>query len=712
MKTTCSPFVAGLPVVLAAVLCALTVPAHAQSPTNPPTFLPEVALRATVTNASEAGVSGRLVVTRTGATNNPLTVFLGIGGTAANGVDYVAIPSTLLFRSGVRTLELSVTPIDDLLVEAPEKAVFELRLPLAPLPPTYVLSTNRVGMVVIADNDVQTTNRSPVVSLETPTNGAVFLAPANIHIAAAASDADGFVATVAFFAGTNRLGITTNNPLSTSPVNPFQITWSNVPPGFYELSALAVDNRGAATRSPVVPITVRPPPSNQPPVVRWEGPPAGTVLTPPAFIRLAAFAADSDGAVSRVEFFNGTNSLGLGTVSVTTTNPMPASLYTLVWSNVPAGQYFLSAQATDNQAATARTPGVAIAVVAQPARVSVKVKDPEAAESGLLTVVNTGIFTLGRDGDTNISLTVGLALDGTARNGLDYSFITNRVVIPAGQRLVDVVVNALRDNLVEGTETVVLRVLDPVCGATFPPPPECYQVGWPAEGVVYIRDANSPTNPPPPTITNTFVTIMATDPLASEGTNWLCWAGTSNCPPQCNRGVNMATFKVRRVGATNANLVVRYAIRGSASNGVDYVTLPGWVTIPAGQSSAEITVAPIDDARPEPLENVVLMLRAPEPVTNTLPPYLIARPAEAGAVIVDNDRFRPPTTPLCDGDLHVNLPATNGLCYRLDFSTDMRTWTPVLTNRVTKGAFHYVDTERQRDPSRFYRVVTVPCAAE
>ena len=711
MKTTRSQLAAGLPFALAAALCALAVPAHAQSPTNPPPFLPEVALWATVTNASESGVSGRIVVTRTGMTNTQLAVFLSIGGTAANGVDYVAMPGTLIFPSGVRALELPVTPIDDALVEGPEKAIFELRSPLVGIPPTYVLSTNRAGLVVIADNDMPTTNRPPVVQIQTPTNGAVFPAPANIHLAAAASDADGFVATVAFFAGTNRLGITTNNPLSTNPVNPFQITWSNVPPGAYELSAVATDNRGASTRSAAVRATVQTPPSNQPPVIRWEGPSTGTVLTPPAFIRLAAWAADADGTVSRVEFFNGTNSLGLGTVSSGTTNPMPASLYTRIWSNVPAGQYFLSAQATDNRGASTRTPGVAVAVIAPQAKVSVAVKDPEAAEPGLLTVVNTGTFTLGRDGDTNLTLAVNLAVGGTAINGVDYSFVTNLVVIPAGRRSVDVVVNALRDNLVEGTETVVLRVLPPLCIATVPPPPECYLVGWPAEGVVYVRDVNLPTNPPP-TITNTFVTITATDPLASEGTNWLCWPGTTNCPPQCDRGVNNATFKVRRLGATNANLVVHYAIRGSASNGVDYVTLPGWVTIPAGQSSAEISLVPIDDARPEPLENVVLMLRNPEPLTNTPPPYFITRPAEAGAVIVDNDHLRPPTTPLCDGDIHVNLPATNGLCYRLDISTDMRTWTPVLTNRVTKGAFHYVDTEQQRDPNKFYRVVTVPCATE
>jgi hypothetical protein len=681
--------------------------------TNPPLVLPEVSLRATITNASEAGVPGRIVVTRTGPTNGLLAVFLGIGGTALNGVDYVAFPNMLLFQVGVRALELPVVPIDDSLVEGPETAVFELRFPIVGIPPTYVVGTNRVGVVVIADNDPPPppTNRPPLVRLDSPPNGAFFLAPADIRLVAVASDPDGFVARVAFFAGTNLLGLTTNNPVSTNPMNPSQFVWSNVPPGFYELSAVATDNQGTWTRSLAARVTVAPPPTNQPPVVRWESPPAGSVFSPPAFVRLAAFATDIGGAVSRVEFFEGPNSLGLGTAGLGISNATPNNLYTIVWSNMPAGPYFLSALATDNLGATSRTPPVPIAVMAPPIRVSVVVEDAEATEPGLLTVINPGVFTLLRDGGTNIPVTVNLAFSGTARNGLDYSMLSNRVVIPAGQRSVDIVVNALRDDLIEGTETVILRVLPPICVGTFPPPPECYQVGWPTEGVVYIRDANVPTNPPP-TVTNTIVTIVATDPLASEGTNWLCWPGMSNCPPLGDRGINTATFRVRRTGETNADLAVFYTICGSASNGVDYLTLPGWVRIPAGARYADITVVPIDDTRPEPLETVILTLRPAERPTNTPSPYVIGRPAEAGAVIVDNDHRRPPTTPLHDGDLHVNLPAINGLCYRLDVSTNLLTWTPVLTNRVTKGAFHYVDIEGQRNQFKFYRAVMVPCPAE
>jgi hypothetical protein len=67
-------------------------------------------------------------------------------------------------------------------------------------------------------------NLAPMVSILTPTNGQTFQSGANIQIAAQADDSDGLVHTVEFFVNGGRIGITTNNPLSASPINPFQFT--------------------------------------------------------------------------------------------------------------------------------------------------------------------------------------------------------------------------------------------------------------------------------------------------------------------------------------------------------------------------------------------------------------------------------------------------------------------------------------------------------
>ncbi len=85
------------------------------------------------------------------------------------------------------------------------------------------------------------------------------------------------------------------------------------------------------------------PPShiNQPPSVSIGSPQNGTSFTAPATVSISANATDNDGTIAKVEFFNGTTKLGEAT----------ASPYVFSWANVSAGNYSLSAKATDNSGA-------------------------------------------------------------------------------------------------------------------------------------------------------------------------------------------------------------------------------------------------------------------------------------------------------------------------------------------------------------------------
>ena len=49
-------------------------------------------------------------------------------------------------------------------------------------------------------------------------------------------------------------------------------------------------------------------------------------------------------------------------------------------------------------------------------------------------------------------------------------------------------------------------------------------------------------------------------------------------------------------------------ITGSASNGVDYATLPTAVTLPAGVASTNIVVTPLNDSVGEPTETIIVTL--------------------------------------------------------------------------------------------------------
>lgn len=75
-------------------------------------------------------------------------------------------------------------------------------------------------------------------------------------------------------------------------------------------------------------------------------------------------------------------------------------------------------------------------------------------------------------------------------------------------------------------------------------------------------------------------------------------------------GGNPATYTVSRTGYTDQPLTVNYTLGGTAVNGVDYALLSGSVIIPAGASSAAITLTPLADALTEGTESVVLTLGA------------------------------------------------------------------------------------------------------
>jgi len=90
----------------------------------------------------------------------------------------------------------------------------------------------------------------PKAQIASPTNGAVFPAPASFEIVAHTIDLEGSVVSVSFFDGTNLLGMVTNAP--------FQFTYHNVPAGSHLLSLQSVDENGLLTTSEQIEVRVQP----------------------------------------------------------------------------------------------------------------------------------------------------------------------------------------------------------------------------------------------------------------------------------------------------------------------------------------------------------------------------------------------------------------------------------------------------------------------
>jgi len=144
-----------------------------------------------------------------------------------------------------------------------------------------------------------TVNRAPSVSITSPTNSQQYTDPANITINANASDSDGTVTKVEFYNGTTKIGEDTNGG------DGWSYTWSNVSAGSYSLKVKAFDNDGASTDSGTVNIVVNNPVANQAPSVSISSPNQGKYYSAPANITINANASDSDGTVTKVEFYNG-----------------------------------------------------------------------------------------------------------------------------------------------------------------------------------------------------------------------------------------------------------------------------------------------------------------------------------------------------------------------------------------------------------------------
>jgi hypothetical protein len=271
---------------------------------------------------------------------------------------------------------------------------------------SYTLTAEAFGSagetVTSAPVDISVvTDIPPVIRIVKPRDGATILGPTNITIYAAASDRMGGISNVEFFAGTNdltgtntmdvtnSLGVATNPPVITVTnrfgVFTFQprtysITWTNVAPGDYFIGAVATDTNGVTTTSSNVSISVV---TNLPPVITLI--PAfgcqGQGFEAPARIGLFAFTSDSDGSVTNVEFFAGTNLIGSATngTSVRVRRAID-SLYAFNWTNVPAGTYDLTAVALSSASDSGTSAPVSITVYPPPPP-EVKIVNPENGET-------------------------------------------------------------------------------------------------------------------------------------------------------------------------------------------------------------------------------------------------------------------------------------------------------------------------------------------
>ncbi|MBI5412757.1 hypothetical protein HZA42_00215 [Candidatus Peregrinibacteria bacterium] len=171
------------------------------------------------------------------------------------------------------------------------------------------------------------------------------------------------------------------------------------------------------------------------------------------------------------------------------------------------------------------------------------------------------------------AVSVNYVLTGTATGGgTDYTLANGTVTIPAGQTAANISLAVVNDTIDELDETVILTLsgpMDATLGAT-------------AVYTYTIQDNDNPT---------------VQFPTASS-------SGPESVTP-VSVGLTLSA-------APAAEVQVAYTVSGTATGGgVDYTLANGTTTFAAGQTTANISLAIVDDAIADPNETVIITLSGP-----------------------------------------------------------------------------------------------------
>lgn len=313
-------------------------------------------------------------------------------------------------------------------------------------------------------------NITPQVVLMSPIDGASYYAPAAVRLEAVAQDADGTITQVEFKSGRSTIAVVTQPP--------YALDWTGVEAGAYTITAVATDDRKGKAKSNAVVINVESPLPNNPPAVSIVAPYPGATYLAPAAIAVEAQAWDSDGSISKVEFFRGGSLIGMATNAP----------YAMVWDGAEAGRYYLSARATDNIGGVTDSAVVGVVVEAQNMGPLVALTQPQQC-----AVYNAGASialradALDTDGRVErVEFYAGSTLIGSVNNPNLYTDSTNSysftwVNVPAGRHVITVLAYDNRG------ATAISSGLD--VEVSPPPSPPSIRLTAPATGDVFQANA-------------------------------------------------------------------------------------------------------------------------------------------------------------------------------------------------------------------------------
>ena len=498
--------------------------------TEPPTGDPNVKIKLD---------DGRFTISRTGRTTDPLGVYYSIEGSATSGADFAPLPGLATIAAGSASVDVQVLPLFDRVKEGDESVVVHLIQPpyltaniLSPRV-FYTVGASAAAKMVIHDNGVAVENRPPKADIVHPAGGTVFHLSDVVEIVVQTADADGYVSWVEFFAGKEKIGdshIYFFRAPDPGTLITHSLAWHPTAVGEFGLTAVAHDDGGATTTTAIVVIKVVH--NSQPTVVAIratdaegaEPDPVAPGMGRPTLLNPLVFEITRKGdlSVPIVVFYHldGTAKNGHdydllpGRIEIPKGESSVRLMVSPIDDDLVEGDESIAVilDAPICRAVAKPQPGCyTIADGAGIAKGIIHDNDPNDSLRPTLTITApdaiategkvpwaspTATFAIHRQGPTHEALTVGLKVAGTALSGKDYEALPESVVIPAGERIVKIVLKPVDDTEVEGIETVWVELLPPDTGGVkiqlgWP----AYRLGRPSSAIAVILD-NDQTRPP------------------------------------------------------------------------------------------------------------------------------------------------------------------------------------------------------------------------
>jgi hypothetical protein len=592
-------------------------------------FSNTVSVTASVSSISENGGAADVVFSRTNPSGD-CTVYYKITGTAEAGVDYKNIADSVVFQNGQLRSNVAVVARRDLVVENDENVIVSIDAVRSGVKLNYTLGTPGTAVITITDYRLLMTVKTSVDSISENGGAGVFKITRNDKIdnctvyysiygtATADTDYTGALDSVVLQNGQQSVEITIiaksdyliengeTVVLSIDSVKADQAM--HYTPGVASVDTLTIADYAVSVSVNASVLTIS------------ERDGAG---------HFSISRSDSGGDCTIYFTLSGTAVAGLNYVKISDSlvlkngEKSSAIVITALHDSVAEDNKVLTLTIDDLRAD--RTLKY-VAGVSPSASIIIENYKTSVTVSALDTVISeidkAGRFLIKRS-DSSGQCTIYYTLSGLSVNGIDYTTLTDSVIIQNGEDSALVIINPKIDNVVEPAETVVLTIKDSGNGRALH-----YVSGVSNSATMRIQDYMRK------------VSIRASRLSITEN------KGTEN-------------FIVSRTDTVGA-CTVYFNLSGTSTRGADYSANPvDSITFNSGISITQIKITTLQDIVFETNETIRCVLssgKPGQPVT-----YMVGSPGDAEIFINDD------TEPFTLMPLAANNPFSIGKSFVPDF---------------------------------------------